>query len=145
VTDEERIRVESEADLVTARAKGRELASRLGFGSLDLTLIATAISELGRNVLQYARRGEIILSRANQKGSDGIVIIAQDNGPGIPDLQQAMQDGFSTARGLGMGLPGTKRLMDEFQIISEVNKGTTVTVKKWVKSREPKTLVMALG
>jgi serine/threonine-protein kinase RsbT len=141
VTDEERIRVESEADLVTARAKGRELASRLGFGSLDLTLIATAISELGRNVLQYARQGEITLSRINQTGGEGIVIVARDDGPGIPNLEQAMQDGFSTGRGLGMGLPGTKRLMDEFQIVSEIDKGTTVTIKKWLKVRQPKALV----
>src|SRR5205823_288355 len=112
------------------RAKGRELAGQLGFTSLDLTLIATAISELGRNILVYARRGEILLARAQQSGRDGIVIVARDDGPGIPDLELAMQDGYSSSVGLGMGLPGTRRLMDEFQIVSELSQSTTVTVKK---------------
>jgi serine/threonine-protein kinase RsbT len=105
----------------------------LGFGSLDLTLIATAISELGRNILLYAGRGEILLSRTNRAGQEGITIVARDNGPGIPDVELAMQDGYSTSRGLGVGLPGTRRLMDEFQIASAPGEGTTVTIKKWMR------------
>jgi serine/threonine-protein kinase RsbT len=136
VTDEERIRVESEMDLVTARMKGRKLASQMGFGSLDLTLIATAISELGRNILQYAKRGEIVLGRTHQNDKRGIVVVAHDEGPGIANLRQAMQEGYSTGQGLGLGLPGTKRLMDDFQIVSERDKGTTVTITKWLRSQE---------
>jgi serine/threonine-protein kinase RsbT len=133
VADEKSIRVESEADLVTARMKGRELASHLGFSSLDLTLIATAISELGRNILRYAQEGEIVLRLLHEYGKEGIVIVAQDRGPGIASIELAMQDGYSTSKSLGMGLPGTRRLMDEFQVVSEVGKGTTVTAKKWLR------------
>jgi serine/threonine-protein kinase RsbT len=144
VADEQRIRVETEADLVTARMKGRELARQLGFSSVDQTLIATAISELGRNILRYAGLGEVLLTPAGRGGQDGIVVVARDNGPGIPDVGLAMQDGYSTSRGLGMGLPGTKRLMDEFQILSEPGRGTTVTVTKWLRAKEAKPL-KALG
>jgi serine/threonine-protein kinase RsbT len=144
VADEQRIRMGSEADLVTARMKGRELAGQLGFSSVDQTLIATAISELGRNILRYAGLGEVLLMPAGRGGQDGIVVVARDNGPGIPDVGLAMQDGYSTSRGLGMGLPGTKRLMDEFQILSEPGRGTTVTVTKWLRAKEAKPL-MAMG
>jgi serine/threonine-protein kinase RsbT len=144
VAGEQLIRVESEADLVTARMKGRELARQLGFSTVDQTLIATAISELGRNILRYAGLGEVLLMPAGRGGQDGIVVVARDNGPGIPDVGLAMQDGYSTSRGLGMGLPGTKRLMDEFQILSEPGRGTTVTVTKWLRAKEAKPL-MALG
>lgn len=141
MADEERIPIEFDADLVTARMKGREIGQRLGFSSLDLTLIATAVSELGRNILQYAKRGEIIVGRIRENGRDGIAIVARDAGPGIPNLELAMQDAYSTSKGLGMGLPGTKRLMDEFQIVSEPDKGTTVKVKKWVRGQETKSLM----
>jgi len=117
-------------DIITARQAGRALAAQLGFSGADQTLIATAISEMARNILTYARCGEIIL-RSEQDHRPGIIIIAADEGPGIPDIQRALQDGYSTSGSLGLGLPGTKRIMDEFSIISEVGKGTVVTMKKW--------------
>ncbi len=129
--NETRVRIDRESDIVTARQKGRELAAEIGFSGSDLTVIATAISEVARNIVTYADTGEILLSAVNHGIKHGITIIARDNGPGIPDIQQAMQDGFSTAKSLGLGLPGAKRLMDEFEIESEVGKGTTVTMKKW--------------
>jgi serine/threonine-protein kinase RsbT len=125
------VHVQSDHDIVNARQKGRELAGELGFSPGDLTLIATAISELARNIILYAKHGEITLKLVAQDYTRGIVIIARDEGPGIPDVRRALQDGYSTSRSLGLGLPGVRRLMDEFEIVSEVNRGTTVTVKKW--------------
>jgi len=134
VADENCIPIDSEIDIVTARQKGRDMAAQLGFSSTELTLIATAISEIARNIVEYAREGEIFLG-IDQKGDKrGIVVIGCDNGPGIPDIKLAMQDGYSTGKSLGLGLPGAKRLMDEFEIISEVGKGTKVTMKKWVQN-----------
>jgi serine/threonine-protein kinase RsbT len=130
--DETRVPIRSDADVVAARIQGRRLAEHLGFGSSDLVMIATAISELARNILTYATTGEITLRLVFQGGRRGIAIIASDEGPGIPDIARAMQDGYSTSAGLGMGLPGAKRLMDEFDIISHVGRGTTVTITKWV-------------
>jgi len=124
---EARVPIRSDADIVVARQQGRTVGARLGFSSSDLTLIATAISELARNIVSYATRGEIIRRLVQQ----GIVIIAHDEGPGIPDVAQAMQDGYSTGNSLGLGLPGAKRLMGEFEIVSHPGKGTTVTIKKW--------------
>jgi serine/threonine-protein kinase RsbT len=126
------IAIRSAADIVEARQQGRSLASRFGFTGSDLTVIATAISELARNVLEYAKTGEIVLSLAQKGSRNGIRIVARDTGPGIADLAKAMQDGYTTGKGLGIGLPGVRRLMDEFEIVSEVDKGTIVTVKKWV-------------
>lgn len=134
MADEVCIPVTSEIDIVTARQKGRELAAQLGFSNTDLTLIATAISEVVRNIVEYARRGELCLSIARHGGKSGIVVIASDKGPGIPNIKLAMQDGYSTGHSLGLGLPGAKRLMDEFEIVSEVGKGTTVTMKKWIQN-----------
>jgi serine/threonine-protein kinase RsbT len=128
---EARVPIRSDADIVVARQQGRTVGARLGFSSSDLTLIATAISELARNIVSYATRGEIILRLVQQSNQQGIVIIAHDEGPGIPDVAQAMQDGYSTGNSLGLGLPGAKRLMDEFEIVSHPGKGTTVTIKKW--------------
>lgn len=125
------IAVQSDHDIVTARQKGRELAVQMGFSSTDATLIATAISELARNIILYAKRGSITLKLVNEGGKPGIEIIACDQGPGIRDIKRAVQDGYSTSRSLGLGLPGVRRLMDEFEIQSEVNRGTTVTIKKW--------------
>ena len=123
--------IRSEADLVTARLRGREIASTLHFSASELTLIATAISEVTRNIISYAGSGELTL-RVVQRGPKlGVAIVARDNGPGIPDLFSAMQDGYSTSGGLGLGLPGSKRLMDEFELASEVGRGTTVTMTKW--------------
>ncbi len=133
MADEVRIPINSEYDIVTARQKGRELAVRLGFSSTEQVAIATAISEIARNIVQYAIRGEMFLNTIQQGDRRGIVVIARDKGPGIPDINLAMQDGYSTGKGLGLGLPGSKRMMDEFEIVSEVGKGTTVTMKKWVR------------
>lgn len=116
---------------MTARQKGRALAIELGFSTGDGTLIATAISELARNIVSYARRGEITLKIVHASNRQAISIIASDSGPGIRDIRQAMRDGFSTSGSLGLGLPGVRRLMDEFEIASEPGRGTIVTVKKW--------------
>ena len=121
-----------DGDVVVARQKGRELASEVGFSGSDLTIIATAISEIARNILSYAEEGEIDLSSVEQAGRSGILVVGRDRGPGIPDIERAMRDGFSTGRSLGLGLPGAKRLMDEFEIASEPGKGTIVTMKKWL-------------
>jgi len=129
--DEVSVRISSDFDLVRAREQGRVLAGELGFTQSDLTLVATAISELARNIVRYARRGEIVLRRAEDGGVPGIVIIARDEGPGIPDVNRAMEPGYSTAGGLGLGLPGVRRIMDKFEIVSEVGHGTVVTVTKW--------------
>lgn len=129
--EELNVPIRSEADLVTARLRGRELAAALHFSSSELTLIATAISEVTRNILNYAGSGELDLRRVRRGQLEGVSIIARDRGPGIADLFSAMQDGFSTSGGLGLGLPGSKRLMDEFDLASEVGKGTTVTMTKW--------------
>jgi serine/threonine-protein kinase RsbT len=133
VTDEIRIPVAVDADIVAARQRGRALASDLGFSPGNATLIATAISELARNILLYAGAGEILLARLEAPDRRGIRVVARDSGPGIPDLQQALQDGFSTSRRLGLGLPGVRRLMDEFEIDTRVGLGTTVVVKKWAR------------
>ena len=131
IVDDVQLPITSDLDLVRAREQGRVLAGQLGFQQSDLTLVATAISELARNIVRYARRGEIVLRRAEDGGVPGIVIIARDEGPGIPDVDRAMEPGYSTAGGLGLGLPGVRRIMDEFEIVSEVGRGTVVTVTKW--------------
>ncbi len=131
VVDDVQLPISSDLDLVRAREQGRVLAGQLGFQQSDLTLVATAISELARNIVRYARRGEIVLRQAEDGGIPGIVIIARDEGPGIPDVNRAMEQGYSTSGGLGLGLPGVRRIMDKFEIVSEVGKGTVVTVVKW--------------
>jgi len=131
VADKIVIYVASDPDVVAARQSGREIASGLGFPSTDIVLIATAISELGRNLLEHAGHGEMILRTIRKENADGIEVVARDDGPGIPDINLAMQDGYTTKKGLGLGLPGTKRLMDEFEIASEVGRGTTVVTRKW--------------
>jgi serine/threonine-protein kinase RsbT len=131
------IPISSVADIMTAREQGRSLATKLGFSGSDPIIITTAISEIARNIVEHAEKGEIILQLVKENSKHGIAIIAQDEGSGIPDLTRAMQDGFSTGRGLGLGLPGTKRLMDEFKIISEVGKGTTIHMKKWKNPSYP--------
>lgn len=123
--------IASDADVIAARQQGRELAAQHGFTAGDQTVIAVAISEVARNIVRYAKRGEIALRTFNSGNRLGILIVARDQGPGIPDLQLAMQDGYSTSGGLGLGLPGARRLMDEFDIQSQVGAGTTVTMRKW--------------
>ena len=123
--------VSRDADVVVARQKAREAAARAGFSGTDLTLIATAVSEIARNIVKFARRGEFTFAIVAEPGRNGLLMTARDSGPGIADLPQALQDGYSTYRGLGIGLPGARRLMDEFDIVTEVGKGTTVTMAKW--------------
>ena len=131
VEKEVHVRINSDQDIVVARQKGRALAIALGFSSGDATLIATAISELARNIVTYAKFGEIRLTVLHNSTQPGIQLIAHDSGPGIPDITLALRDGYSTSGSLGLGLPGVKRLVDEFEVVSESNRGTTVTAKKW--------------
>ncbi|MDG0027227.1 anti-sigma regulatory factor [Trinickia sp. Y13] len=128
-----RVPIEREEDVVIARQKGRELGAEIGFSNTDRTIIALAISEIARNIISYARRGEIVMSRIDDGVRLGISIVAEDEGPGIPDIELAMRDGYSTAKSLGVGLPGTKRIMDEFALTSVVGKGTTVKMKRWLR------------
>ena len=128
---EVRVSIASDRDVVEARQRGRELADHAGFALTDLAIIATAISELARNSLRYARGGQIVVRLAENDTRLGIVIVAIDDGPGISDINQALQDGYSTSGGLGLGLPGVRRLMDEFQIESHVGEGSRITAKKW--------------
>lgn len=121
----------TDIDVVAARQKGRELATVLGFVSTDSTLLATAISELARNIIRYANNGEILISSVRSGDRVGITVVARDKGPGIANISLAMQDGFSTSGGLGLGLPGVKRMMDEFHLVSDESNGTKVTIKKW--------------
>ena len=125
--------IERDADIVTARHEGRQLAAAAGFSGTDQTIIALAISEITRNIVSYAQRGKVTLSRMDEGGRRGILIVAQDDGPGIPDIDLAMRDGYSTAKSLGVGLPGARRVMDEFELVSALGKGTTVTMKKWLR------------
>lgn len=128
---EVRVAIEREADIVLARQAGRQLAAQLGFSTTDQTLIATAISEVARNIVVYAVHGEIVLTRAEDTGRVGIQVQAIDTGPGIDNKELAMRDGYSTKNSLGLGLPGARRLMDDFELVSEVGRGTTVTMRKW--------------
>jgi len=132
VTDVVQIAIRSDSDIVMVRQQARALAKELGFSASDLTLIATALSELARNIVEYAQQGEIILSQIKQGELRGLVIVARDSGPGIADIERAMLDGYSTGKGLGLGLPGAKRLMDEFEITSCAGQGTTIKATKWV-------------
>ena len=129
--DETRVPIHSDHDIVTARQRGRALAQQMGFSNSNLTLIATAISELARNILLYAKKGEMTLGVVENDGKSGIAMVAKDDGPGIQDVGRAMEMGYSTSGSLGLGLPGVKRLMDEFEIVSRVGRGTTVTARKW--------------
>lgn len=130
--DEALVPISSDDDIVTARQKGRGLAERLGFSTTDQVLITAAISELARNIVLYAGSGEIRIDILNHHERKGIRVVALDHGPGIRDIEQAMQPGFSTSSGLGLGLPGVKRLMDEVSVESRPGEGTTIVAKKWV-------------
>ena len=130
-----RIVISTDGDIVVARQSGRELAAQIGCSSTDATLIATAISEVARNILTHAGHGEVEMQaigpETNRRREPAVEVIARDDGPGIADVDRAMQDGFTTGRGLGLGLPGARRLMDEFDITSEVGTGTTIVMRKW--------------
>jgi serine/threonine-protein kinase RsbT len=129
--DEIHVSVETDADLVVARAEGRGLAQRLGFRPPDPTLIATAISEVARNLVVHVGHGEIIMRPLVDGRRYGVLVIVRDEGEGIPDVDAALGLGHASRGGLGLGLPGARRLMDEFEIESELGKGTTVTMRKW--------------
>ena len=125
------VAIATDQDVVAARQKGRGMAQELGFSASASTLLATAISELARNIVSYAGRGEIVLLATQNSGRPGVTVVARDTGPGIPSIEQALRDGYSTSGSLGLGLPGVRRLVDEFEIVSEVGRGTTVTIRKW--------------
>lgn len=128
------IQIEKEWDIVAARQLGRDIAKSVGFGTVDQARIATAISELARNIYLYAGKGTICFETIDRfDHRKGMVMISADTGPGIKDISQVLEDGFTTSGGLGAGLPGVKRLMDEFDIFSEVGKGTEVRATKWVR------------
>jgi serine/threonine-protein kinase RsbT len=131
VLDEVRLTISCQQDIVTAHQRGRRMATDVGFAASDPTVIATAISELARNIIGYAARGEIILRLIEREAREGIEVVATDPGPGIKNVALAMQEGYSTSGGLGIGLPGVRHLMDEFEILSELGRGTRVTVRKW--------------
>lgn len=131
MSDERRIEIRSDNDVVTARRAAREMGGSLGFESTDLTLLATAISEIARNITTYAGSGEVVLSIVRTGGRPGVKVVASDRGPGITDIDMALRDGYSTGRGLGLGLPGARRLMDEFQIDTAPGRGTRITMVKY--------------
>lgn len=124
--------IASDADIIKARQQGRVFADQRGFSGTDLIFIATAISEVARNIVVYAGSGEIVIRADDRDGKRGVVVIARDEGPGVADISLALVDGYSTGGGLGLGLPGARRLMDEFDLSSESGRGTTVTMGKWL-------------
>lgn len=125
------IAIRADVDIISARQRGRDLGAELGFAKTELALIATAISELARNILTYAGQGEIEIAVQEADDRRGLLIVARDRGPGIADIALALQDGYSTSRSLGIGLPGVRRLMDEFEVTSEPGSGTVVRAVKW--------------
>ncbi|WP_100330096.1 anti-sigma regulatory factor [Bacillus xiapuensis] len=127
------VKIINEWDIVAARQLGRNVAKDLGFGTVDQARITTAISELARNIYLYAGQGQVTIEKTEAPGKVGLIIISQDEGPGINDLRKVMADGFSTSGGLGAGLPGVKRLMDEFSIESSPGEGTLVKAIKWLR------------
>jgi RNA polymerase sigma factor (sigma-70 family) len=129
---EVRVPVSRDADVVVARQRAREIAAEVGFSATEQTLIATAISEITRNIVKFADRGEVVLSQVSADGRSGVLVVARDVGPGIEDHEQAMRDGYSTYHGLGLGLPGARRLMDRLELVSVPGVGTTVTMEKWL-------------
>ncbi len=131
--DQSCVKIINEWDIVAARQLGRNLAKELGFGTVDQARITTAISELARNIYLYAGQGQICIEKLFDNGKAGLKLIAMDSGPGIKDIRQVMQDGFSTSGGLGAGLPGVKRLMDEFDIKTSIGDGTEIQVVKWLR------------
>jgi anti-sigma regulatory factor (Ser/Thr protein kinase) len=131
MADEVRITIADDTDLIPARAEGRALAQRLGFTRTDATLIATAISEIARNIVVHVGKGEIVLRALDDGRRCGLLVVATDEGPGIRDVEAAVQQGYADSASLGLGLPGARRLMDEFAVVSEAGRGTTVTMTKW--------------
>lgn len=129
------VAIDNSDDIVEARKAGHQLALDLGFSLTDVTMIATAISEIARNITSYAGRGAIRVTIADREGRKALVVRAEDQGPGIADIERAMEDGYTTGRGLGMGLPGARRLMDRLFVESTLGQGTTIEMWKWVPPR----------
>ncbi|MCZ2260423.1 anti-sigma regulatory factor [Sporosarcina sp. G11-34] len=127
------VEIYTEWDIVAARQLGRNEAKEIGFGVVDQARITTAISELARNIYLYAKTGKIEIERLSENNLFGISIIASDNGPGIADMRKVMEDGFTTSGGLGAGMPGVRRLMDEFKVDTEIGVGTTIVARKWLR------------
>jgi len=134
VADDILVEVADPDDIVAARQAGHHLARGLGFSLTDVTMIATAISEVARNITSYAGYGEIRVAVTEREGRPALVVRAQDEGPGIADINRALDDGYSTGRGLGLGLPGARRLMDRLIVESEPGHGTVVEMWKWIPS-----------
>jgi serine/threonine-protein kinase RsbT len=131
VGDDLRCLIAADVDVVQARQAGRELAAEIGFSAGDQTVIAAAISEIARNILMYAKRGEVRFTKVLDGTRQGLIVVAEDDGPGIRDVSRALQDGYSTSGGLGLGMPGARRLMDEFEVVSALGQGTRITMRKW--------------
>jgi serine/threonine-protein kinase RsbT len=131
IQQQREVQIRSDNDIVATRRTVREVAQSLGFGITDVTRIVTATSELARNVVLYAGSGVMRWREIGISGNVGVELTLEDNGPGIANIEQVMQEGYTTSGGLGLGLPGSKRLMDEFEIASEIGKGTRITVRKW--------------
>ena len=134
MADEIRVAIRTDADVVTARQEARTMGAALGFSSTDLTLLATAISEIARNITTYAGQGEVTLRVRNETGRAGIEVVATDEGPGIANVELAMQDGYTTGNGLGLGLPGTRRLVDDFELDTTPGAGTRIRLVKWTRA-----------
>ncbi|HEX5137832.1 MAG TPA: anti-sigma regulatory factor [Planctomycetota bacterium] len=126
-----RVPIAGDGDIILARRQGRDLARSAGFSIGDQTVIATAISEIARNIVTYANKGEVRFRVVTDGDRCGLVVVAADRGPGIADVELALQEGHSTAGGLGLGLPGARRLMDDFEIVTAIGEGTTITMRKW--------------
>ena len=133
MNEQSSVEIYTEWDVVAARQLGRDEAKSIGFGTVDQARITTAISELARNIYLYAGTGKIEIRRLHDGVKKGMMIISSDNGPGIPDVRKVMEDGFTTSGGLGAGMPGVQRLVDEFKIETEVGVGTTITAIKWLR------------
>ncbi|KAB2489999.1 anti-sigma regulatory factor [Priestia endophytica] len=127
------VKIVTEWDIVAARQLGRNVSKELGFGTVDQARITTAISELARNIYLYTDKGQICIEKIFERGKSGLLIIAKDQGPGIADIRKVMEDGYTTSGGLGAGLPGVKRLVDQFDINSVVDEGTEIRAVKWLR------------
>jgi serine/threonine-protein kinase RsbT len=129
--------IREESDVVMARKYARDFAVQEGLSERAVNALVTATSEIVRNVIVHATTGELSLTAVKETHRHGVVVVVRDKGPGIADFEQALRDGYSTGRGLGLGLPSAKRLMDEFELASEIGEGTTVTMKMWTASPTP--------
>lgn len=133
ISRSETLTLKSDKDLVEIRELGQSFAEEMGFSDNDRTIISTALSEICRNVIEYAGRGEVIIEKETSY-RDSIKITVKDDGPGIKDVNKALQEGYTSGMGLGIGLPGAKRIMDEFEIQTQSGKGTTIIMSKWVNN-----------